>query len=54
MIHEIKNIYSTDQTHYAFFDKYESPNPIILPLIPLNLDYLNEAIARIRKLLIFS
>lgn len=54
MIHEIKNIYATDETFYACFPKDGTDKRIILPLIPLDLKYPQNTINRIKSLLIFS
>ena len=54
LVHEVKNIYSTEKTEYACFPKDGSSKRQSMPLIPLNLTDPKETIARIRKLLIFS
>lgn len=54
VVHEIKNVYATEQTHYTHFAKDGDCKRITLPLIPLNLDNPQETVNRIRKLLIFS
>lgn len=53
-IHDIKNVYSTEQTHYTSFLKGEKEITSIIPLVPLNLKNPPETIARIKKLLIFA
>jgi hypothetical protein len=56
--HEIKNIYTTEQTEYAHFSSHNYPkinsDRMSLPLIPLNLHNPSETLGRIKKLIIFS
>jgi hypothetical protein len=54
MVHEIKNVYSIEQTHYSYFSKDGVDKKSTIPLIPLDLKNPKETISRIRKLLIFS
>lgn len=54
MVHEIKNIYSTDVTEYSYFSKNGDDKKSTLPLIPLDLINPKETVSRIRKLLIFT
>ena len=54
MVHEIKNIYATEKTHYTYFPRDGSCKQTTLPLIALDLSNPLETVARIRKLLIFS
>ncbi len=51
--HFIKNVYSFDQTEYSYMT-YKRQQQIKLPLIPLNLDNVQETLDRIKKLLVFS
>lgn len=52
-VHEIKNIYSTDQTEY-YRAGFGEAKPLLLPLIPLNLQNPEKTLDRIKKLIIFS
>jgi len=54
IVHEVRNVYSTDKTEYACFPKDGSSKRSSIPLIPLNIADPKETISRIRKLLIFS
>jgi len=54
IVHEIKNIYATEKTEYAYFSQSGGSKKATFPLIPLNLMAPQETISRIRKLLIFS
>jgi hypothetical protein len=54
IVHEIKNVYSAEETRYTYFLKDGVEKSSILPLVPLNLTNPNETVSRIRKLLVFS
>jgi hypothetical protein len=54
IVHEVRNVYATDQTEYAAFPKDGSSKKSSIPLVPLNLSNPKETVSRIRKLLIFS
>jgi hypothetical protein len=54
LVHEIKNVYSTEKTEYSSFSKDGSTREAVLPLIPMDVKNPNDMISRIRKLLIFS
>lgn len=54
MVHEIRNVYATEQTEYSCFPRDGSSRRSSIPLIPLDLTKLKETVSRIRKLLIFS
>lgn len=54
IVHEIKNVYSTEKTEYACFPKDGSSKRSSIPLIPMNLSDPKETVSRIKKLLIFS
>lgn len=53
MLHEIKNIYTSNTTEYTFYTKSESKNKK-LPLVPLDFNNPENTIQRIKKLIIFS
>lgn len=53
-VHEIKNIYSFNQTEYTCFAKNGSCKEVTLPLIEFNLSNPKETVSRIKKLIIFS
>lgn len=52
--HDIRNVYSTKETHYTSSSKGEKEISSIIPLVPLNLQKPGETIARIKKLLVFA
>lgn len=61
LVHEIKNIYSTNQTEYTYFagtrnKEFNTWNDktVILPLIPLDVRDPSKALNRIKTLVIFS
>jgi hypothetical protein len=63
IVHEIKNIYATDETEYTYFPKgdriyldgsHTKEKSITLPLIPLDLDNPNKTVERIKTLILFS
>lgn len=54
IVHEIRNNYPSEQTHYSYFLKDGSDKRVTMPLIPLDFNNLKDTVARIRKLIIFS
>ena len=60
VIHEIRNIYTTDKTEYSWFktgQDEEDPideKSIILPLVPLDLVCPEKTVERVRNLILFS
>lgn len=61
VLHEIKNIYTTEKTEYTTFTNYESeddkPNDkqtTTLPLIPMDLENPDKTLNRIKTLVVFS
>lgn len=62
IVHEIKNIYATEQTQYTYFPRegkniegtYPIDGSITLPLIPLDVDNPTKTLERIRTLVLFS
>ena len=59
VLHEIRNVYTTDKTEYVY---HRTPTPeddsskrtITLPIIPLDLHNPAETVARVKKLTVFS
>jgi hypothetical protein len=54
MIHEVRNVYSTHKTEYSSFSKNGGQKSFSLPIVPLDLQFPQDTISRIRKLIIFS
>jgi len=54
--HEIKTIYATNKTQYTYYDSETggSDKTITLPLISIDVEHPEDAISRIRNLLVFS
>lgn len=61
LLHEIKNIYTTEKTEYTTFTNYESEDAkphdkqtTVLPLIPMDLENPDKTLNRIKTLVLFS
>ncbi|CAB4196589.1 hypothetical protein UFOVP1290_109 [uncultured Caudovirales phage] len=54
IVHEIKISFATKKLRYSCFDVDGSEKHAELPIIPVNINNLEDAVARIKRLLIFS
>lgn len=56
VLHEITSIYSTNHTKYSYYNKDAQidDGQIVLPFINFDISNPKEAVARIRKLIVFS
>lgn len=56
VLHEVVSVYSTNKTKYSYYGATTSldDGQIVLPFIPVDVYNPKEAVARIRKLIVFS